>query len=479
MELIKLLTLIAVIIESVLFSGTIFGWSFIQNVLINENYFSSCNKNATCADDKSQITQINLVFSVSTAVSPALTFFSGMIIDKYGIWFGRTVFLLQVAAGFVLIAASKFTDHHLIFVGAIFLNVGNTALVTVNTSMEKLYPSFSSTFINLISGCNICSPLVMYVFSKMYFSLNISFESIFVGAAVLTVLNHVQTFALTPRYKIDKRNLSVYGYKNLSCFKNDLSSKADLDGQAIQPEFQIQQKNCKSFKNCVLSGSYIVHALNFCFCRYSIAFFWGNLQNFINSVAGNDEALNRNLINGYVLVQLFGILAAPLFGYLMDKLKQAFLLNDQEKVVKHKVAALEQILTNSSLFFLYVCFAIPIVAFYYAAFVFSLLHVCFLYGSLGCFLANNFPPRHFGKLYGLSLGFGGFVALLQYPTTILAVKFIGFYNICIFFACVCFILFLFSMKKFINISRRKFETNKKEINNNIFGSLLDKNKTFK
>lgn len=479
MELIKLLTLIAVIIESILFSGTIFGWSFIQNLLINENYFSNCDKNVTCADDKSQITQINLVFSISTAVSPALTFFSGMIIDKYGIWFGRTIFLLQIAAGFVVIAASKFTHQYLIFVGAIFLNVGNTALVTVNTSMEKLYPSFSSTFINLISGCNICSPLVMYVFSKMYFLLNINFESIFVGAAVLTILNHVQTFALTPRYKIDKRNLSFYGYKNLPCFRNELSSKADLDSQAIQPEFQTQHKKCRSFKNCVLSGSYIVHTLNYCFCRYSIAFFWGNLQNFINSVAGNDEALNRSLIDGYVIVQLFGILAAPLFGYLMDKLKQVFLLNDQEKIVKHKIAALEQVFTNSSLFLLYVCFTIPIVAFYYAAFVFSLLHVCFLYGSLGCFLVNNFPPRHFGKLYGLSLGFGGFVALLQYPTTILTVKFVGFYNICIIFACVCFIPFLFSMKNSISISKLKLKINKKETNNNISVSLLDKNKTFK
>ena len=474
MEVIKCLTLIAVSIESVLFTGTIFGWSFIQNVLINENYFENCAKNVTCVKDKSQITQINLVFSISTFVSPALTFFSGMLIDNYGIWIARTFFLLQIAIGFVLIGVSKFTEHYLIFLGAIFLNVGNTALLTVNTSMAKLYPGFSSTFINHINGCNIVSPLVMYVFSKMYFTLNVSFESIFIGAAVLTIVNHVQTFALTPRNKIDEKNSSVYGYKKLPCFKTDKSSNTNL--KKGYPEFQIKKKHVKSFKKCLLSGSYIVHVLNFCFCRYSISFFWGNLQNFINSVAENDNTLNKNLVNAYVLVQLFGILAAPSFGFLMDKLKQTFLLKNQEKIVKHKIAALELVFTNSSLFLLYVFFTIPIVAFYYAAFVFSLLHVCFLYGSLACFLANNFPPHHFGKLYGLSLGLGGFVTLLQYPTTKLAVTFVGFYGICVYFACVCFILVLFSIKKFIVLSKNNMKIDIKEINNNVSDSFLDNSK---
>ena len=202
----------------------------------------------------------------------------------------------------------------------------------------------------------------------------------------------------------------------------------------------------------------------------------GNLQNFINSVTENDNTLNKNLVNAYVLVQLFGILAAPSFGFLMDKLKQTFLLKNQEKIVKHKIAALELVFTNSSLFLLYVFFTIPIVAFYYAAFVFSLLHVCFLYGSLACFLANNFPPHHFGKLYGLSLGLGGFVALLQYPTTILAVKFVGFYGICVYFACVCFILVLFSIKKFIVLSKNNMKIDIKEINNNVSDSFLDNSK---
>ena len=150
---------------------------------------------------KMQITQINLVFSISTTLSPAFTFFSGMLIDKHGIWFGRTVFLLQISAGFVLIGVSKFTEHYLIF------NVGNTALVTVDTSMEKprLFFNFHKPYQRM-----------QHLLTSCTFSTRCTLSSTLVFRAYsserLTIVNHVQTFALTLRCRVDENKLSFYGY---------------------------------------------------------------------------------------------------------------------------------------------------------------------------------------------------------------------------------------------------------------------------
>ncbi|CAK8692864.1 unnamed protein product [Clavelina lepadiformis] len=57
----------------------------------------------------------------------------------------------------------------------------------------------------------------------------------------------------------------------------------------------------------------------------------------------------------------------------------------------------------------------------YASLVFEVLTQVFVNGDIPTFLAMDFPQKHFGKLFGLTLSLVGAVSLLQYALFKLAI----------------------------------------------------------
>ena len=119
----RILTLVFTSIEMVLVGGTFYGWSNLQNVFIEENFFSTHEGNFTI-----QLERLNLVSTISTTVGALMSLLFGFLMDNRGFWFARTVILATVAFSYVLFSFSNIFNNYIIFAGGIILLASNLGL---------------------------------------------------------------------------------------------------------------------------------------------------------------------------------------------------------------------------------------------------------------------------------------------------------------------------------------------------------------
>ena len=122
-----------------------------------------------------------------------------------------------------------------------------------------------------------------------------------------------------------------------------------------------------------------------------------------------------------------------------------------------KINSLSDVLIDLFLLMFYISACIPLKPFFYLTFCFSLFHICLLYGNLSFYLHSQFPARNFGKLYTVSIAISSIVSLLQFPATILTVRIAGFFNVCLFFVGVTFVVLLFSIRKFTLVFKKDIQ----------------------
>ena len=461
----RILTLVITSIETILVGGTIYGWSYMQNVFIKEGFFFG-DGNSTF-----QVERLNLVVTVSTTTGTLISFFFGLMIDAKGLWFSRTVILGIVAIAYVLFTLSNVFNNYIIFCGGIALVTGNIGIWTTNLQISNLFPGYQSFYGYLINGCAISSYFVFFIFNNLYFQFGLSFELIFCLAAALTLLSHIHTFVLIPNQCIKKSVPKTfrYGYKELRCFNLNRTDKG-LDSEnnnanrvtkSFPNEVKSDQKTSgldidehRKTMDCLKSKKYIEFVARYSYNRLSIAFFfWGNLQNWVDSVTRNDKVLSQNLLFFYSIIILSAAIVSPLIGLSLDKLKSKFSTESGLKNSETKINSLSNVLIDSLLLMFYISTCIPLKPFFYLTFIFSLFHICILYGNLSCYLQSEFPAKNFGKLYTISLGVSSFVGLLQFPATILTVRIAGFFNVSLFFVGVTFVVLLFSIRKLVFVFR--------------------------
>ena len=474
----RIFTLVITAIETILVGGTMYGWSYLQNVLIEEGFFGHGNSTF-------QVERLNLVVTISTTTSTLITLFFGLMIDARGLWFSRTVILAVVAIGYVLFAMSNMFNDYIIFCGAIALVTGNIGIWTANLQISNLFPGYQSSYCYFINGCGISSYVVFFIFNNLYFKYGVSFELIFYLAAALTLLSHIHTFILIPNTCVTKSvpKTFKYGYKELRCFKsnrtnNDLDSENNNENGVTKDfanETKPDQKNFgldineeRKTIDCLKSKIYIEIAARYSYHKLSVAFFfWGNLQNWVDSVTGEDDVLSQNLLFFYSIVILSAAIVSPLIGLSLDKLKSKFSTKSGLKDAENKINVLSNVLVDSFLLMFYISACIPFKPFFYLTFIFSLFHICILYSNLSCLLHSQFPTRNFAKLFTMLLAISSIVGLLQFPLTILTVRIAGFFNVCLFFVGVTFVLLLFSIRKLVFVFRncsqsgssKKFQVN--------------------
>jgi len=465
MQVQRIFTFLITAAETVLFAGTLYGWTNMQNVLIKEGFFDHGNSTTL------QVERLNLVVTIGTTVAPLLSFLIGFMIDAKGLWFSRTVILGVVALAYVLFALSNTTNELFIFFGAVALNTGNIGIWVANLRISNLFPGYQSFYGYLITGCGISSFGVFFIFNSLYFQFGLSFEHIFYLAAASTLVSHIHTFVLIPRESVKKSVPTnfKYGYKEIQCINSqpvslDLETINDAeDSQKLSEKTELNLKEkCSDFYekrrtvDCLKDRKFIEIAARYSYNRLSIAyFFWGNLQNWVDSVSGEDKILSQNLLFFYSLLILCAAFVSPIIGLTFDRIEAKFTADSGLKTAKLKINSLSNVFVDLFLLLFYVCALVPFKPFYYITFCLSLFHICFLYGNLPCFLISHFPAEKFGKLYTIAFAVSAIVGSLQFPCTILTVRFAGFFNMCLFFAGVTFFLLLFSIRQLVLVFKIK------------------------
>ena len=187
----RILTLIFTSVETVLVGGTFYGWSNLQNVFVQEGFFSTQNSTL-------QVERLNLVSTLSTTTGALISVLFGFLIDAKGFWFSRSVILAVVAFSYVLFSLSNVINNYIVFAGGIVLLAGNLGVWTANCRISGLFPGYELVYGYLINGCGQSSYGTFYLFNRLYFRFGVSFETIFYLAALFTLLSHAHTFLLFP-----------------------------------------------------------------------------------------------------------------------------------------------------------------------------------------------------------------------------------------------------------------------------------------
>lgn len=216
MKVQHLLAFVASVVEIVVYCGVITGWSAVVPVLENERYFTaSCNGSGTCQE---QVESLNLVYTISTALAPFLCVFCGLVLDRCGCWVTRTLLVFVISVGFLSISLSDSSSSWVLFIDFPLVNIGGTGLCLPDLETSNLFEGMRSTSLAVLAGSMSTSSLTFLVVNKIYFNYSISFNAIFLFFAFLSLIFHLNTFLLTPKYRIPKTlpDNFVYGYKHFS-----------------------------------------------------------------------------------------------------------------------------------------------------------------------------------------------------------------------------------------------------------------------
>ena len=120
-------------------------------------------------------------------------------------------------------------------------------------------------------------------------------------------------------------------------------------------------------------------------------------------------------VNAFGVCQFFGIVCAPLNGFLIDGVKYHHRSFRDKSSINLLAIAVSSCVTSSWGLLFSLCVLIPVPQLQYVSFVLQVAFRSFLYGGNASFIALVFPIEHFGKIYGMTMTLGGIISLLQYP----------------------------------------------------------------
>ena len=413
------LTLITAVFETLLYTGLILGWSSLYPVLIKEGFFSElCEKDTNECDQQTE--SLNLIYSMSTSFSKILNFAIGALIDKKGIWFSRTIFLTLSSFMFVLTAISKSASIswflYITFPTQAIMGLG---LLIVNLQTCNLSTKSRTTLINLLNGSFTSSSVVFLIIKYLYES-NISFQSCFYFLAGLSFIFHLRTFMLTPKKHVPFYipDNYVYGYKQLSIFSNDNKTERT----EVLDSTNEENPDEKSLKECLKEKHMWSLCVYFSIVQLVLLYTLGIFNSWIKTKVPTAKVdMYINLLN---LLFFSSIFISLIIGFMIELTQKRLLRNLTPEIASIKSIVVTQLVTVllTILMFAFMLFD-NIFVIYVSIFLLPIL-VSLIYGTFYCYISNRFPSKHFGVINGILQTIGGLVLLLQYPITLLLLRFL-------------------------------------------------------
>ena len=424
------LTLFMMVFETLTFCGVFMGWAEIYTVLVKEGYFShGCNSTTTDLECTDQTEKLNLVFTITSSTAPILCLLSGRLYDKKGGWVTRTAMVLVVMLGNLLNAVSSPQTSYLLYVSFPLIYVGGYSVANTNLGLPNLYDKIKSTAVAVLCGAFDSSAAVYLIMRKVYDSGAASFASLFVFSTCYGVVFLFNTFVLTPHFAIPENPPKdfQYGYKDLSCYKsrqlrNGNNNNAVADVSASKSEKP--NREVEPLKSCLTKVYTWTHNLHFCVYHFSLTFFIGSFNNWIEHKIGLTQTEEiSHFVTVFGAMQCCTILFSPVSGLVNDFFRRKSIRRGlASKEANMKASAITLMIGD---FLIVVMFSIALSESPEAQYGSMLLQVAgrsFLYSTSASFISVGYPSAHLGTLYSLMECCGGFALLLQFPATLLVVR---------------------------------------------------------
>ncbi|XP_058874869.1 equilibrative nucleobase transporter 1-like isoform X2 [Acipenser ruthenus] len=436
-------TLVSGFMECICFSGVLFGWASLVFVLKSEGYFRERCVNSTDTvenntDCSSQDEQFSLIFTVASFMNNFMTLPIGYIFDRFGTTAARLLGISFYTTATLMIAFSSAASSLLLYPALCLLAVGGILFLVTNIQVGNLFEKHRSTIITLYNGAFDSSSAV-FLIVKVLFEIGISLRSMFLFISSCSVLHLLRTFFLLPRKHIPYPLPEDFTY-GVSCETSQSFTPTREGGEGAGPRNRAPQRTTEvlqpaeeplregdaemSFRSCVLSWLFWWQLLWLSVMQLRHYLFIGTLNPMLSRLTEGDPEKISRYTNAFAFTQLCGVLCAPWNGLIMDRHKrgahsQRDPQNGSARLADLRSSILSLSLTGFQCVLFSVCAAVPVLPLQYLTFILQVLNRSFLYGGNAAFIIIAFPPRHFGKLYGLVMSLSAVVSLLQYPCFIL------------------------------------------------------------
>ena len=478
-----LLCIVSSFVENIFFSGAVLGWPSLQYVLLRENYFGNlCKKNATensnDTHESSHLTEdeiifcpsrdatLNLALALAFAFQYFASYFSGIILDRYGTWVYRCIASISLFIAYTLLAVSNTETSWLVYVAVLFLSSGGLSIGISNIQTANLAGPFKGLVINLQSGTFTTAAVVFLIVREAH-SQGVSLMAIFFFFAFLSLFTVARTFTIMPKRFIPlvmPKNGVKYGWKEWSCFKDPSTVNAkytdtsddnnttplrndDFDETKEDDLFEGNQQpnRYENFRKSAKSLIFWMNIFTFCVGHLRQSFYIGS---FVNWVETFEKDKLQESITVFNVTFLMGAIAAPLCGLLFD----AFV-----KFYKKRLTNIWTINIRASFFIMFInsalLTAVSLLVIFHqtlSSIVGIVVSQCFVYGGNWTVVGVAFPMRHYGKLLGITQFFAGLASLVSYGLFRLALSYdpqFTYVNISLLILCLLTFLHPFVLYK--------------------------------
>ncbi|XP_029296058.1 solute carrier family 43 member 3-like isoform X2 [Cottoperca gobio] len=438
------LTVLSGLVESLFFTGVVFGWASLVFVLKVDGYFAGYCTNVTREEDNAvyidcsgQDEHFSWIMSVASISNTIIRFPIGYIFDRCGTAVARLIALSLYTTGTLLITLSNTETSVLLYPAIACLGIAGSTLYITNVQVGNLFNCYRSTIITIYNGA-YDSSAVVFLIIKLLHEKGVSLYACFLFLTLCSIILLLRTFFLMPRGHIPYPLPETYTYgvscpgrrrgkrgkeenneeeiKELDVKRNKKNKTAEASAlHLLKPPHEPKQEEA-SFRSCVLSWLFLWHLVWVVITLLCQFLFLSNVNSMLTRLSNNDQTLVSHYTNAFALTQLCGVLIAPINGLILDRHKRRPLTQGKTKREEDLHSTpLALFLSSLQCFFFCVCFTCPVLPLQYLTFILQVVNSSFFYGGHQAFLCIAFPMCHFGKLSGMVMTLSTLVLLLQFP----------------------------------------------------------------
>ncbi|XP_068238803.1 equilibrative nucleobase transporter 1-like isoform X2 [Palaemon carinicauda] len=441
------LVLMIGLVETALWSGTIFGWASLVHIMKTQGVFSHLcpddsqeggnktvmtewSRNETLDEDHSygsevvrgciaQDERFTLIGTVAMVLYTTPGILVGYGLHHLGQAFTRITASILITLGFIFLSLTSKATPNLLWAGSIFVSVGGNMIRVACFEFGNLFPKQRNTVMAIISGIYTISAALFMIMQSAFeagYSWEFVCQLMAAGSALISLTTIFIPWHHIPHgEEAGSEKESKYLSKDPA--KGDDTEMKETGKLVPDSTGKITNSDRIPLKKSVFSIS--MGLLQFWLFNnmFSVTIFGTYFNSWINKFSkDNDEAAYYSRLFGYANICCIFTTALP--GLVIDLLSARF--KKGKTGVEEKVAIVQSMIAPMMVISITVTVQISCF-FFFSSWAVYLGLLCLIINRPGClgvgipFMRSRFPADHFNRMIGIQGTVISLLSTLQYP----------------------------------------------------------------